>query len=418
MPRFLPFPGLRYRTRDISAVSAPPYDVIEPEARAALEARDPHNAVRLILPDTYDAAATALAQWRDDAVLVTDDAPTFSIYRMDFTGDNGIPQRTTGVLGALALDDDGSGVMPHERTLPKAKSDRLELLRATRANLDPIWGLSLSGGLSSLLHPGDAEPDATAVDEDGFHHSLWKVTDPVRIAAISDAVGAELVVLADGHHRFETANNYRRERRAAGIDDRGADAIMTLIVELAPNQLCVRAIHRLLTGTGDVDLRDALGGPFFVHRAGPNVPEGVAALEVAMRDGDGLGLVDRDGLALLMPTAELELALERAPGRAARRRLRPLRRRRAPGGPGRVARVPQRRADRRRRGGQGRCRRRGAAAPGHRGDHPRRRGSRPPDAGEDDVLRTQAPYRHGVPQPGRLTGHRRANSLPRWRRCR
>jgi uncharacterized protein (DUF1015 family) len=313
VPRFLPFPAIRYRSRDITAVSAPPYDVIEPEARAALEARDPHNAVRLILPDTYDAAATALVQWRAEGVLVTDEAPTFSIYRMDFTGDDGIPQRTTGVLGALALDDDGSGVMPHERTLPKAKTDRLELLRATRANLDPIWGLSLHGGLSSLLDPGPAEPDAVAVDEDGFHHSLWKVDDPARIAAIAAAVGSDLVVLADGHHRFETANNYRRERRAAGIDDPGDDAIMTLIVELAPNQLCVRAIHRLLTGIGDVDLRDALGGPFFVHAAGPNVPEGVAALEVAMRDGGALGLVDREGLALLLPTAELELALAGLP---------------------------------------------------------------------------------------------------------
>jgi hypothetical protein len=81
---------------------------------------------------------------------------------------------------------------------------------------------------------------------------------------------------------------------------------MTLIVELAPTQLCVRAIHRLLSGVRDVDLRTALAGPFFVHAAGPNVPEGVAALEVAMRDGDSLGLVDREGLALLMPTAELE----------------------------------------------------------------------------------------------------------------
>ncbi len=306
MPRFLPFPGIRYRDRDISAVSAPPYDVIEPEARAALEVRDPHNAVRLILPDSYDGAAAALSQWLDEGVLVADDAPTFSIYRMEFTGDDGVPQRTTGVLGALALDDDGSGVMPHERTLPKAKSDRLELLRATRANLDPIWGLSLAGGLSGLLDPGSAEPDATATDEDGFHHARWRVDDPERIAAISAAVGSELVVLADGHHRFETAGNYRRERRAAGIDDPGADAIMTLIVELAPTQLCVRAIHRLLSGLGDVDVRAALAGPFFVHAVGPNVPEGVAALEVAMRDGGSLGLVDRDGLALLMPTAELE----------------------------------------------------------------------------------------------------------------
>jgi uncharacterized protein (DUF1015 family) len=306
VPRFLPFPGIRYRDHDITAVSAPPYDVIEPEARAALEARDPHNAVRLILPDTYDAAASALSQWRDDGTLRTDDAPSYSIYRMEFTGDDGIPQRTTGVLGALALDDDGSGVMPHERTLPKAKTDRLELLRATRANLDPIWGLSLAGGLSGLLEPDPVPPDTIAVDEDGFHHSLWRVDDPERIAAISAAVGAELVVLADGHHRFETAGNYRRERRAAGLDDPGADAIMTLIVELAPNQLCVRAIHRLLSGVGDVDLRAALSGPFFVHAAGPNVPEAVAALEVAMRDGGSLGLVDREGLALLMPTAELE----------------------------------------------------------------------------------------------------------------
>ena len=313
MPRFLPFPGIRYRAHDITAVSAPPYDVIEPEARAALAARDPHNAVRLILPDTYDAATAAMARWRDDGVLVTDEAASFSIYRMEFTGDDGVPQRTTGVLGALALDDEGSGVMPHERTLPKAKSDRLELLRATRANLDPIWGLSLAAGLSARLDPGDAEPDATATDEDGFRHSLWKVTDADHVQAIADAVGSERVVLADGHHRFETANNYRRERRAAGIDDPGADAIMTLIVELAPNQLCVRAIHRLLRRIADVDVRDALGGPFFVHAAGPNVPEGVAALEVAMRDGGALGLVDRDGLALLLPTAELELALAELP---------------------------------------------------------------------------------------------------------
>lgn len=313
MPRFLPFSGIRYRDHDISAVSAPPYDVIEPEARAALAARDPHNAVRLILPDTYDAAAAALAQWRADEVLVTDVAPTFSIYRMEFTGDDGVPQRTTGVLGALGLDDAGSGVMPHERTLPKAKTDRLELLRATRANLDPIWGLSLAGALSGLLDPGNTPPDTVATDEDGFRHSLWRVDDPDRIAAISAAVGSELVVLADGHHRYETAGNYRRERRDAGVDDPGADAIMTLIVELAPTQLCVRAIHRLLTGVDHIDLRAALSGPFVVHAAGPNVPEGVAALEVAMREGAGLGLVDGEGLALLMPTGELEVRVATLP---------------------------------------------------------------------------------------------------------
>jgi uncharacterized protein (DUF1015 family) len=287
VPDFLPFPGIRYRTTDISAVSAPPYDVIEPEARAALEARDPHNSVRLILPDTYDGAATTLARWRSEGVLATDDEPTFSVYRMDFTGDDGRPQRTTGVIGALGLDHEPGDVMPHERTLPKAKSDRLELLRATRANLDPIWGLSLATGLSALTDHVDGEPFATATDEDGFHHSLWRIRDPDARRMIAETVAGARLVLADGHHRFETANTYRGERAAAGITDRGADAIMTLVVELAPGQLCVRAIHRLLTG--------------------------VAALEVAMREAGGLGLVDREGLALLLPTAELEARMEELP---------------------------------------------------------------------------------------------------------
>lgn len=317
MPDFLPFPGIRYPAADISAVSAPPYDVIDPDERAALVARDPRNAVRLILPDSYDGAAATLAQWCAEGVLVTDDAPTFSVYRMEFTGDDGRPQRTTGVIGALALDNERGEILPHERTLPKAKSDRLELLRATRANLDPIWGLSLAFGLSELLAP-QGEPFATATDEEGFHHSLWRLTDPGRIAAIAAAVAGARLVLADGHHRFETAGNYRAERRAAGIADPGADSIMTLVVELAPQQLCVRAIHRLLTGIdahgdGGGDLRAALEGPFRVHRAGPNVPEGVSALERAMRDGGGLGLVDRDGLALLLPTAELEDRMRELP---------------------------------------------------------------------------------------------------------
>jgi len=317
VPEFLPFPGIRYPVADITAVSAPPYDVIEPEARAALAARDPHNSVRLILPDTYEGAASALAQWRADGVLVTDDTATFSLYRMDFTGDDGRPQRTTGVIGALGLGHEPGDVMPHERTLPKAKSDRLELLRATRANLDPIWGLSLATGLSTLLAQAHADlpgtPFATAIDEDGFRHSLWRITDPAAIDAISAAVAGARLVLADGHHRFETANTYRTERRDARVDDPGADAILTLVVELAPGQLCVRAIHRLLSGVGGTDLRAALAGPFRVDAAGPNVPEGVAALEVAMRESGGLGLIDREGLALLLPQPQLEAGMEALP---------------------------------------------------------------------------------------------------------
>jgi uncharacterized protein (DUF1015 family) len=309
VPRFLPFPGIRYAaprgTADLSDVCAPPYDVIEPDERAALAARHPHNAVRLILPDSYAGAAAALARWRADGVLVTDHAPTFSVYRMEFTGDDGNPRQTTGVIGALGLDHAEGDVLPHERTLPKAKSDRLELLRATRANLDPIWGLSATPGLTELLEPAGA-PLATAVDGDGFRHSLWRLDDPARLAAVADAVAATTLVLADGHHRYETARNYRIERRAGTADDPGADAIMTLVVELAPDQLCVRAIHRLLTGIAGTDLRGALANTFTVQDRGPNTSAGVAALEATMHREGGLGLVDRAGLALLVPLPALD----------------------------------------------------------------------------------------------------------------
>jgi len=318
VPDFLPFPGIRYGATDITQVGAPPYDVIEPELRAALLERDPHNAVRLILPDTYQAAADTLAGWRADGVLTIDAGPTFSLYEMSFTDDDGHLRHTGGVIGALAVDsDDEHGVMPHERTLPKAKSDRLELLRATRANLDPIWGLSLATGLSTVLAEARAElpatPDASAVDDDGCRHALWRISDPAQIGAISEAVGRARVVLADGHHRYETARNYRAERRAAGIDDPGAGWIMTLVVELAPGQLFVQAIHRLLHGIAGRDLRAALAGGFRVHAAGPNVASGVTALEVAMRESGGLGLVDGDGLALLLPTAALEARMADLP---------------------------------------------------------------------------------------------------------
>jgi uncharacterized protein (DUF1015 family) len=316
VPEFLPFSGLRFTTGDadgdISAVCAPPYDVIDPDERAALLVRDPHNAIRLILPDSYTGAAETFAQWQRDGILAADDRPSYSVYRMHFPGDDGEARSTTGVLGALGLDNRDGGIMPHERTLPKAKSDRLELLRATRANLDPIWGLSPAPGLTALLTV-DGPPLATATDTEGCRHELWRVDDPERVAAIRSAVSSERIVLADGHHRFETGGNYRRERADAGADDAGAAAIMALVVELAPEQLCVRAIHRLLHGVGALDLRATAEAMFTVTPMGPNTPEAVAVLEAAMRDEGGLGLVDRDGLALLVPRPALDGALEAEP---------------------------------------------------------------------------------------------------------
>ncbi|HEX6311926.1 MAG TPA: DUF1015 domain-containing protein [Acidimicrobiia bacterium] len=318
MPEFLPFAGIRYDAgrlagsagpaADLRSVAAPPYDVIDEDERAQLEAADPHNAVRLLLPrdatdcDRYRVAADAFSAWQAAGVLVADPEPRFYLYRMDFDDEDGRPRHTRGVIGALGLptaDPAGTAtVMPHERTHPKAKSDRLALLRATRANLDPIWCLSLAPGLTQLLD-ADAEPLARCVDTGGVRHELRAL--PGALDGVSAAIGGAPLLIADGHHRFETACTYSDEVARTGIADPGAGRIMAFVVELSDDELCVRAIHRVLSGIGHADLRTSLAAAFEVRDAGPSTSDGVTTLRHRMvRDG-GLGLVDRSGLALLVP---------------------------------------------------------------------------------------------------------------------
>jgi len=322
VPEFLPFRGIRYALgaadpddspTDVGAVAAPPYDVIDEDRRAVLEASHPRNAVRLILPrdgergrDRYQVAADCLDEWRHAGALVVDDPARFYLYEMLFEDEDGRYRRTHGVIGALGLPPPGAdpaagGVLPHERTLPTAKSDRLSLLRATRANLDPIWVLSLQEGLSRLLVPHHLPLIAYCEDYEGVTHRLFPLTDQERVNTVTGAIGAAPVVLADGHHRFETACAYRDERVAAGIDDPAAGRIMAFVAELADDELSVRPIHRLLNGVHGIDLRRALGARFSVVDAGPNTPEGVVKLRARMRDDGALGLVDQSGLALLRP---------------------------------------------------------------------------------------------------------------------
>jgi uncharacterized protein (DUF1015 family) len=303
---FFPFPGLRYRLdalgTDMDRLIAPPYDVIDAENRAQLEAAHPRNAVHLILPrdrqpgDRYLRAAEELERWRGDGTLAPD-PPRLYLYAMDYTDDAGRRRQMRGVVGALQLAAPGTGrVLPHERTMPKPRGDRLELLRAVRANLDPVWLLSLAPGLTGLLEP-DGPPLAECQDGDGVEHRLFAIEG--RAGEVAEAVASAPLVIADGHHRYETALNYLEERRAAGQPVDGADRIMALVVELADEQLRVGAIHRLLLDAGP-DLRERLAACFTVTPTGANTPEGVDALEAEMARQEALGLVDRDGLALLL----------------------------------------------------------------------------------------------------------------------
>jgi uncharacterized protein (DUF1015 family) len=301
LPEFLPFRGLRYHHDDLAAVTAPPYDVIDDDERVVLAARSPHNAVRLLLPEgDYAGAAAELTRWQSDGVLTQDPAPSFYGYRMTFTDDHGVARSTTGVIGALTLPAAaGEGdVLPHERTMPKAKSDRLALLQATRANLDPIWGLTPATGLPVA----DGLPDAETSDDHGVRHSLTLIDDPARIDEIRRAVGSAPLVLADGHHRFETAIAYRNERTAAGTVSEADGRVMCLVVELAEDQLWVQPIHRLITGLEDPStLRAALSRSFVIEDLGTGSPEDLEGLERRLRDEGGVGLVDASGFARLTP---------------------------------------------------------------------------------------------------------------------
>lgn len=218
------FRGLVYDagTVDASRVLAPPYDVIDEAGRAALAARDPHNCVRLILPEgegmtKYDEAAKTLAAWLRSGVLRRDAKPAIYRYNQVFSsaelGGREITRR--GMIAAVRLSGLGEGViLPHERTLKGPKLDRLRLMRATRAQLSQVFGLysdpdqRIDGALSAV--EGEA-PDLDGTTDDGTRHLMWRVADPELVADVAEMLAPEPIYLADGHHRYETLLALRDE---------------------------------------------------------------------------------------------------------------------------------------------------------------------------------------------------------------
>jgi uncharacterized protein (DUF1015 family) len=275
VPRFDPFPALRYASHvSLDDVSAPPYDVLSAADIARLRAQSERNIVEIDVPGPdddptrYERAAATMHAWEREGTLVIDSAPTFTLYRMRFRSEDGTPRQTVGVIGALEVVDEGAGgVLPHERTTPKAKTDRLDLTRATQANLSPVWGLSLTAGLTELLE-APAIPLGHCVDEAGNEHIVECVDDPDRIAAISAAIASQAVLIADGHHRYAISRTYRDERRAT--DGVGPwDLTLAYVGELVESQLSIDAIHRLYCGQSATELSEVLAQSFHLEPAGP-----------------------------------------------------------------------------------------------------------------------------------------------------
>ena len=263
MAQFLPFRGLRYSSdADLSAVICPPYDVIKGDARAELMQRDAHNIVAVELAAPYGEAATAgqyqqsadlLSQWISEGVLARDDS-SYYLYEQEFALP-GTAQtvKRRGVIGALTLEEFGKGVQPHEHTLSGPKADRLNLLRATQCNISPIFGLFADDNawIELLLNSvTEVKPDGVAVDGDGTVHRLWKITDDETVNGIEAGFENESILIADGHHRYETALNYMREQREqAGDSWTGAEAsngVMMMCVSMNDPGLLVLPTHRLI----------------------------------------------------------------------------------------------------------------------------------------------------------------------------
>jgi uncharacterized protein (DUF1015 family) len=241
---------------------APPYDVIDAEQREQLAARSPHNVVRVDLPegdDPYAAAAEIFQGWQDEQAVVRDATPAFWAVVQDYTGPDGRRLTRRGIFARVRVTEYGPGkIRPHERTHPGPKEDRLKLTRATQANLSPIFSLyddpeqQAWAALEPFTHD---DPWGQATDDDGTVNRLWRIDDAGAVDAVRSALAPTELLIADGHHRYETARVYADEIGGEG-DHR---YVLMCLVALQDDGLTVFPTHRLLTDVKDSEKQVRLG---------------------------------------------------------------------------------------------------------------------------------------------------------------
>jgi uncharacterized protein (DUF1015 family) len=287
-----PFRALRYdpeRVGSLDRVVAPPHDVVTPELRERLLAESPWNAIRLVRPETPEEAVAALAAWQAEGVLVREERPAVWLLEQSFTGPDGVARTRRGIVARVRLEPYGTGrILPHERTFPRSKSKRLDLLRATRTKLSPVF----------LLHAGDG-PDPAAGEPaleatlDGSRTRVWRVDEPGAIERALSSVRGRLVI-ADGHHRYESALRFHEE---AGGEETAY--VLAVLVARDDPGLVVFPTHRVAPVAPELNgsLRQT---PL------PGVGEALARLESLPRDRAAFVLVEpgRTVLAERDPTGD------------------------------------------------------------------------------------------------------------------
>ena len=284
----------------------PPYDVIDADQRARLVAGDEHNAVAVVLPETddgsdpYTHAAQLLDQWVSDGACAVDDRPALYVYEMSAADGTA----TRGLVGAVELRDPDDGViLPHENTMAGPVADRLALMTATQANVEPIYLVYDGAGPASraVAEVDSTEPIATTTTPDGIRHALWAITDEATHSEIARDLGTRRALIADGHHRYATYRQLQQQLRA----ERGSgpwDYGLTLLVDSTSYGPQVHAIHRVLPRRPIADLVAAARAADLDVRDVPDAAEALAssseddAFAVVLTDGDASVMVrDPDG---------------------------------------------------------------------------------------------------------------------------
>ena len=318
-----PFRGLRYdpaQVSDLAAVTSPPYDVIDPDGATHLAELDPHNVVRLILPreqadhrtSRYGRAREILDAWTAEGVLRRDEEPAVYVYEQSGPG---VLQR--GVLAAVELRDPADRViLPHEDVMPGPVADRLELMRATSANLEPILLVYDGAGDTAAVvdEVCTGEPLLATLAEDGLVQRVWAVTDPVLHERIARDLAPRQALIADGHHRYATYRRLQAEHHAAGDGAGDWDLGLAMLVDAASHPLRVQAIHRVVA---DLTFREAVeraGTVFRIRDAGDDLEQALGRLTAdagahpfVVGDGKAYALLDDPDPAAVdevLPSAE------------------------------------------------------------------------------------------------------------------
>ncbi len=266
-----PFRGLRYNSQknpDLSQVMAPPYDVIDEKYREVLYARNPANVIRLILTKEedgvsqgitkYEAADRYLKDWQKKEVLIRDSVPQIYLYHQTYqiesvgaTGRSPLQLTRKGFIALRRLESFDSGkIRPHEYTFAGPKADRLNLIKATQTNLSPIFGIYSDAGrkVNALLQSATQAPLLDIVTDDGNRHQLWGVSDSKILSELNHLMESKVVLIADGHHRYETALNYREFRRGAEeTGDPPFNFVMMYFCAMEDEGLVILPTHRVVT---------------------------------------------------------------------------------------------------------------------------------------------------------------------------